>query len=311
MTAPLLVGVQWRAGQLFELGRAVGARLGEILDEAGVELVIVRDEDSVVAGDRDDAKAASLLAASLPLLGTVAVAVSVDPSLAEPFNIARETATLDILTSGNAALVVRPSRQSTDPARLGILYREFDDTDELLRESIEVIRRLWDSWEPDAVARDWTTNRFVDASKVHRIDYHGRFLHVRGPAATPRSPQGVLPVIADLSGAATPPDPDDWPRWSRIVDLVIVDASLPRATPSERVDRPPRLLARAEWTPQWSDADAPAWASGIVVDCTALGEDESLTALESITARAGSAGRAASAGRPAGPLLTERLRSYA
>ena len=38
---------------------------------------------------------------------------------------------------------------------------------------VEVLRRLWDSWEDDAEIRDVATGRFVDRNKLHYIDFEG------------------------------------------------------------------------------------------------------------------------------------------
>ena len=62
------------------------------------------------------------------------------------------------------------------------------------------MRRLWDSWEDDAVIRDVPSGRFVDRDKLHYIDFDGRWFAVRGPSITPRPPQGQ-PVVASLAHA--------------------------------------------------------------------------------------------------------------
>ena len=49
--------------------------------------------------------------------------------------------------------------------------------DELFDEAadvVEVVRRLWDSWEDDAIVRDVATGRFVDRDKLHYVDFEGR-----------------------------------------------------------------------------------------------------------------------------------------
>jgi len=61
-----------------------------------------------------------------------------------------------------------------------------------------VVRRLWDSWEDDAVIRDVSTGRFVDRDRLHYIDFVGKWFSVKGPLITPRPPQGQ-PVIAALA----------------------------------------------------------------------------------------------------------------
>ena len=47
------------------------------------------------------------------------------------------------------------------------------------------------------------TDRFLDAEKVHTVDFDGQWFSVRGPSITPRSPQGQ-PVIAALAHAEVP-----------------------------------------------------------------------------------------------------------
>ena len=63
-----------------------------------------------------------------------------------------------------------------------------------------MVRRLWDSWEDDAIIRDVTTGRYVDIDKLHYIDFTGKFFSVKGPSITPRPPQGQ-PVVAVLAHA--------------------------------------------------------------------------------------------------------------
>ena len=76
-------------------------------------------------------------------------------------------------------------------AALGDLFDEAADY-------VEVLRRLWDSWEDDAEIRDAATGRFVDRDRLHYIDFEGAHFSVRGPSITPRPLQGQ-PVVAALA----------------------------------------------------------------------------------------------------------------
>lgn len=71
---------------------------------------------------------------------------------------------------------------------------------------VEVVRRLWDSWEDDAVIKDVATGRYLDPGKVHQVDFDGETFSVKGPLITPRPPQGSLVVLAPdtLADAARP-----------------------------------------------------------------------------------------------------------
>jgi alkanesulfonate monooxygenase SsuD/methylene tetrahydromethanopterin reductase-like flavin-dependent oxidoreductase (luciferase family) len=63
---------------------------------------------------------------------------------------------------------------------------------------VEVVRRLWDSWEDDAEIRDVATGRFIDRDKLHYIDFTGTRFSVKGPSITPRPPQGQ-PLVTALA----------------------------------------------------------------------------------------------------------------
>ena len=68
---------------------------------------------------------------------------------------------------------------------------------------VEVMRRLWDSWEDDAEIRDAASGRFIDREKLHYIDFEGRLVQCQGAVDHPRPPQGQ-PVVTALAHAALP-----------------------------------------------------------------------------------------------------------
>ncbi|MGI3780187.1 MAG: LLM class flavin-dependent oxidoreductase, partial [Janthinobacterium lividum] len=133
-----------------------------------------------------------------------------------PFHVSKAIATLDYVSQGRAGWRPQVSARPEEVAHFG--RREgwgdplADDeaTRTLIRDlfeeagdAVEVVRRLWDSWEDDAEIRDVATGRFVDRDKLHYIDFEGRFFSVRGPSITPRPPQGQ-PVVVALAHAEVP-----------------------------------------------------------------------------------------------------------
>jgi alkanesulfonate monooxygenase SsuD/methylene tetrahydromethanopterin reductase-like flavin-dependent oxidoreductase (luciferase family) len=135
----------------------------------------------------------------------------------EPFHISKAIATLDYVSNGRAGVRVRVSGRQDEAAHFGrraIPGRPADPADPVARELtaelfaeagdyVEVLRRLWDSWEDDAEIRDAATGRFVDRDKLHYIDFEGRWFQVRGPSITPRPPQGQ-PVVTALAHQQVP-----------------------------------------------------------------------------------------------------------
>ena len=153
---------------------------------------------------------ASMLAARIaPLTSSIGILPTVVVTHTEPFHVSTTIATLDYVSSGRGGVQVRVASRPDDAALFG--RRTIPaDRDALLQElfgeaadAVEVIRRLWDSWEDDAIIRDAATGRFVDRDRLHYIDFEGPHFSVRGPSITPRPPQGQ-PVVAALAHRAEP-----------------------------------------------------------------------------------------------------------
>ncbi|ODR25237.1 LLM class flavin-dependent oxidoreductase [Mycolicibacterium porcinum] len=125
----------------------------------------------------------------------------------EPFHASKAIATLDYVSTGRAGVRVQVSSRRDAAAHFG--RRELPEdraalTAELFGEAadyVEVLRRLWDSWEDDAEIRDVSSGRFIDRNKLHYIDFEGATFSVKGPSITPRPPQGQ-PVVAALGHVA-------------------------------------------------------------------------------------------------------------
>lgn len=136
----------------------------------------------------------------------------------EPFHISKAIATLDYVSTGRAGLRVQVSARPDEAAHFGRrsipafgtadldtpAVRELvTDLFEEAGDHVEVVRRLWDSWEDDAEIRDVATGRFIDRDKLHHIDFEGRHFSVKGPSITPRPPQGQ-PVVSALAHSSVP-----------------------------------------------------------------------------------------------------------
>jgi alkanesulfonate monooxygenase SsuD/methylene tetrahydromethanopterin reductase-like flavin-dependent oxidoreductase (luciferase family) len=121
----------------------------------------------------------------------------------EPFHLSKAIASLDWVSSGRAGVRVKVSAWPHEAAHFGrrVMTGGPDQSNDLFAEAadyVEVVRRLWDSWEDGAEIRDVATGRFVDRERLHYVDFDGRWFSVKGPAITPRPPQGQ-PVVAALA----------------------------------------------------------------------------------------------------------------
>jgi alkanesulfonate monooxygenase SsuD/methylene tetrahydromethanopterin reductase-like flavin-dependent oxidoreductase (luciferase family) len=171
----------------------------------------------------------------------------------EPFHVATSIQSLDHISRGRAGWRPQVTGRASDAALVG--RRTLPDDAEALAaelfaeaaDAVEVVRRLWDSWEDDAEIRDVASGRFVDRDKLHYVDFEGAFFRVKGPSIVPRSPQGQ-PVVAALAHSeipwrfaassadvvfVTPQDDDDVPRW--VQSIRDAEATVGRTAPPLRI----------------------------------------------------------------------------
>jgi FMN-dependent oxidoreductase (nitrilotriacetate monooxygenase family) len=116
-------------------------------------------------------------------------------SHAHPFYAARLWATLDHLTRGRAAWNVVTSLNHNQSANYGEERKPADERYDRAHEFIEVCRKLWESWEADAVVMDRDAGVFADPAKVHRIEHAGTHFRSRGPLNVVRSPQNGPAIL--------------------------------------------------------------------------------------------------------------------
>ncbi|WAC91075.1 LLM class flavin-dependent oxidoreductase [Mycobacterium sp. Aquia_213] len=148
-----------------------------------------------LAGRGDAALVAARIAPATRHIGLIPVATVTHT---EPFHISKSIATLDYVSHGRAGWQPRVSSTAHEAALFGRRDAALDGLFEEATDYVDVVRRLWDSWEDDAIIRDATTGRYVDIGKLHYIDFSGKFFAVKGPSITPRPPQGQ-PVVAVLA----------------------------------------------------------------------------------------------------------------
>jgi alkanesulfonate monooxygenase SsuD/methylene tetrahydromethanopterin reductase-like flavin-dependent oxidoreductase (luciferase family) len=168
-----------------------------------------------VRGRLDAVLIAARVAPATRHIGLIPTAITTHT---EPFHLSKAIATLDYVSGGRAGVRVRIAGRADTAAHFGrreiralsaeryadpdvqrLVAEHFDEA----ADYVEVLRRLWDSWEDDAEIRDVATGRFIDRGKLHYIDFEGRWFSVKGPSITPRPPQGQ-PVVAALGHASVP-----------------------------------------------------------------------------------------------------------
>jgi N-acetyl-S-(2-succino)cysteine monooxygenase len=108
-----------------------------------------------------------------------------------PYDLARRLATIDHLSGGRAGWNIVTTRYAGAAGNFGLAAHP-DPADRYARaeEFVEVVTRLWDSWDADAVLADQGKGIWADTDLIRPVDFHGRFFDVAGALTLPRSPQG-------------------------------------------------------------------------------------------------------------------------
>jgi FMN-dependent oxidoreductase (nitrilotriacetate monooxygenase family) len=151
-----------------------------------------------IAPKHDPVPLAVLVAQATSRLGVVP---TMSTSFYPPFLLARLSSTVDHIARGRFGWNIVTSGEDRSAQNFGLdrLY-EHDHRYEMAHEYLELVCQLWESWEPDAVVRDRQTGVYADHTKVHTIDFEGKFYRSRGPLNTVRAPQG-RPVLCQAGAS--------------------------------------------------------------------------------------------------------------
>jgi len=137
----------------------------------------------------------TLLSAVASHTSHIGVVGTLTTSYWEPYNVARQFASLDLISDGRAGWNVVTTGLEGAAGNYG-REEHLDHAERYARASefVSVVQGLWDSYEDDAFPRDKAAGQFLDKSKQHRLDHVGAFFSMTGPLNIQRSPQGQ-PVI--------------------------------------------------------------------------------------------------------------------
>ena len=141
---------------------------------------------------------AAMIAAATSKLGVVA---TMSTLAWPPFMLARVSSTLDHIAGGRFGWNIVTSGEDIAAQNFGLdKLPPREARYAMADEYVDLVCRLFDSWEPDAVVKDTATGTYADHTKVHAIHFEGQFFKCRGPLNTVRSPQGK-PVFVQAGGS--------------------------------------------------------------------------------------------------------------
>jgi FMN-dependent oxidoreductase (nitrilotriacetate monooxygenase family) len=140
------------------------------------------------------------LAVSTSRIGLIATAST---TYTEPFNLARQFASLDHMSNGRIGWNIVTSWLAAAAGNYGDAG-QVSHADRYARgeEFMAVVKALWDSWAEDAVIDDRTGGRYAKADRIRPISHMGVHYQVAGPLNLPRCPQG-RPVLVQAGSSDT------------------------------------------------------------------------------------------------------------
>jgi FMN-dependent oxidoreductase (nitrilotriacetate monooxygenase family) len=171
---------------------------------------------AIATPKHDPSQLAPILAYVTQHIGVVATLSTAEY---HPYMLARQMATLDHIAGGRAGWnIVTGSNDGTAQNYGHTGHHPHDERYDRADEFVDLVQRLWGSWEPDAVVMDPATGTFADHSKIHPVNFEGQFYSSRGPLSVTPSPQG-RPVFCQAGGS-----PRGKEFAARTADTVIASA---------------------------------------------------------------------------------------
>jgi FMN-dependent oxidoreductase (nitrilotriacetate monooxygenase family) len=145
----------------------------------------------------------TVLAALAVATARVGLIATASTTYTEPFNLARQFASIDHISNGRAAWNIVTSWLATAAENYGGAGQP-SHADRYARgeEFMQVVTDLWDSWAADAVIDDRASGIYARRDRLRSIDHRGDFYTVKGPLNLPRCPQG-RPVLVQAGSSDT------------------------------------------------------------------------------------------------------------
>ncbi len=188
--------------------------LARSIERAGFDYLLV--EDSIYIGEnwqssrdiflkngmsiprQEPTVVATLMAQATRHLGIV-------PTLStfayHPYLVARIVGTLDQVSGGRGGWNMVTGSSDLSAQNFGMnALPPHDRRYEMAHDFIDVVTKLWDSWDRDAIVADRRSGVLIDPSRVRTIDHRGPYYASRGPLNSGPAPQG-RPVIAQAGGS--------------------------------------------------------------------------------------------------------------
>lgn len=143
----------------------------------------------------------TMLAAVAMMTKRIGLVATASTTYNEPYHIARKFGSLDHISRGRAGWNIVTSWSEAEAKNFNReQHLDYDTRYARAAEFVEVVKGLWDSWDPDAFPLDKDSGLFFDPAKMHVLNHRGPHFQVRGPLTVARCPQGY-PVLVQAGAS--------------------------------------------------------------------------------------------------------------
>jgi FMN-dependent oxidoreductase (nitrilotriacetate monooxygenase family) len=159
--------------------------------------------EDIAHGPRTALEPLTVLAALAVSTSRIGLIATASTTYTEPFNLARQFASLDHISRGRIGWNIVTSW-------LAPAARNYGGTGQVshaeryarAEEFLTVVKGLWDSWAVDAELDDRASGRYANPDRIRPINHEGAYYRVAGPLNLPRCPQG-RPVLVQAGSSDT------------------------------------------------------------------------------------------------------------
>jgi FMN-dependent oxidoreductase (nitrilotriacetate monooxygenase family) len=142
-----------------------------------------------------------LLAAIAAVTERIGLIATASTTYNEPYNLARRFASVDQISGGRAGWNVVTTAGDAAARNFSLAGQPaHSNRYERAAEFLDVAKKLWNSWEDDAIVADKKAGIWADSSRVHQVNHEGTHFQVEGALDVPRSAQGH-PVIVQAGSS--------------------------------------------------------------------------------------------------------------
>jgi FMN-dependent oxidoreductase (nitrilotriacetate monooxygenase family) len=181
--------------------------LAQHAEAGGFDAIFLADQlalsEDIAYGPRTALEPLTVLAALAVSTSRIGLIATASTTYTEPFNLARQFASLDHISRGRIGWNIVTSWLAPAARNYGETT-QVSHTERYARaeEFLTVVKGLWDSWADDAELDDRTSGRYANPARIRPLNHAGAYYQVAGPLNLPRGPQG-RPVLVQAGSSDT------------------------------------------------------------------------------------------------------------